>query len=181
MEPVEINAGRYYLRRLRVDDRIDDRAAIVEGFADPELARWADGMTVPDLAAAGEYVAARERDWADGRRFSWAVADQLDPVLIGVVELREVDLVDGRAEASCWTRAGHRRAGAASESLSAVLNFGFNGIGLDQVIYRHAENNIASRRVAEKCGFVFSGRVEGGIVVDGAPCDLLVWTLDAAL
>lgn len=175
MEPVEINAGRFCLRSLRMDDRIDDRAAVVDGFADPGLTRWADGMRVPDLRSAGEYIAARQRDWADERRFSWAVADQLDPGLIGVVELRDIDLTGGSAEASCWTRAAYRGRGAAPDSLSAVVNFGVHGLGLSRVVYRHAVTNEASRRVAEKCGFTLTDRVEGGTFVDGRATDLLVW------
>ncbi len=47
MEPVEINAGAWYLRALRADDRIDDRPALAElgesnpAYVEDSLARWA--------------------------------------------------------------------------------------------------------------------------------------------
>jgi RimJ/RimL family protein N-acetyltransferase len=179
MEPVEINAGQFYLRRLRADDRIDDRQAIVESFADPELRRWADGLVVPDLAAADAYIARRVEDWAADRRCSWAVADQLDVGLVGVVELRLTDPRTGVADASCWTRPGARGTGVASGALAAVLNFGFHGLGLRTVVYRHAASNTASRRVAEKCGFTLTGRLTGATTVEDIPCDLLIWSRGA--
>ena len=58
MEPIEINAGQWYLRALRADERIDDRPALRDG-----------GITDP------EYVARRNAQWAAESHFSWAVCE----------------------------------------------------------------------------------------------------------
>ena len=71
MEPVEINAGAYYLRQLRADDLIDDRPALVDAFADADLRRWVTRWRIDDLAMAGEYVARRADEWASGERCSF--------------------------------------------------------------------------------------------------------------
>ncbi len=55
MEPIEINAGSWYLRALRADERVDDRPALGDG-----------GVTDPD------YVADRARQWETEEHFSWA-------------------------------------------------------------------------------------------------------------
>ena len=52
MDPVEINAGGWYLRALRADDRVDDRPALADG-----------GIDDPD------YVADRAREWANETPF----------------------------------------------------------------------------------------------------------------
>ncbi|OBF27927.1 hypothetical protein [Mycobacterium sp. ACS4331] len=58
MDPVEINAGAWYLRALRADDRMDDRPALAE-----------IGITDPD------YVAQSERHWSEDSRYTWAVCE----------------------------------------------------------------------------------------------------------
>ncbi|HHX86103.1 MAG TPA: hypothetical protein GX694_12420 [Actinomycetales bacterium] len=61
MEPVEINAGPFYLRALRADDRVDDRPAL-----------RALGETADDA------VARRDRGWTDGTPLTWAACVQTD-------------------------------------------------------------------------------------------------------
>lgn len=161
MEPVEINAGKYYLRALRADDRIDDRPAVVEGFTDPISRRWLSHIAVYDLASAGAYIAQRAADWANETRFSWAVADQLTGALLGEVLLKELDLAKGVGEAGCWTHPVARGQGLAAEALGAVIRFAFGGLGLKEIWYRHETANTASAKVAAKLGFTHVEDVSG--------------------
>lgn len=69
MEPIEINAGTWYLRALRADERITD---------------------VPALSALGidqpaTYVAAAEHDWHTETRFTWAVCIPTTGELVAVI------------------------------------------------------------------------------------------------
>jgi RimJ/RimL family protein N-acetyltransferase len=176
VEPVEINAGEYYLRHLRADDRIDDSAALVAAFADPEIRRWQGGPPVDDVAAAQKYVEFRGWQWESDQRYSWAVCDQLLGTPIGEVALKDVDPHNGSAELVCWTAPEHRGRGVAVEAAGAVIRFGFGGVDLHRISYRHAEGNASSRRVAEKCGFTLEGRLRGAQLVQGAHHDLLIWS-----
>jgi hypothetical protein len=55
---VEINAGAWYLRALRADERINDRPALAElGETDPE------------------YVSRRAAQWANDTGYTWAVCE----------------------------------------------------------------------------------------------------------
>lgn len=58
MEQVEINAGAWYLRALRADERIDDRPALAEL-----------GET------AADYVRTRAAQWESDTMYSWAVCE----------------------------------------------------------------------------------------------------------
>lgn len=71
MEPVEINAGAWYLRALRADDRIDDRPALAEL-----------GEAAPD-----DYVDARAAQWASDTVYSWAVCEPTTGELLAEVTL----------------------------------------------------------------------------------------------
>ncbi|CRK59797.1 acetyltransferase [Alloactinosynnema sp. L-07] len=165
VEFVEINAGRFYLRALRADDRIDDRQAIVEGFADPESRRWLSHLDVSDLDRAEAYIVRRAQGWAEETRFSWAVAEPTTGDLLGEVLLKEVDLAAGTAEAGCWTHPSARGRGMATEALGAVLRFGFGALGLKEIVYKHSPGNEASARVAAKLGFTVVTETDERIVL----------------
>lgn len=70
MEPVEINAGSWYLRALRADDRVDDRPALAD------LGEHSPGH-VEDAAA----------QWESETRFTWAVCEPTTGELLAEVTL----------------------------------------------------------------------------------------------
>jgi RimJ/RimL family protein N-acetyltransferase len=164
MEPVEINAGAYYLRQLRADDRIDDRPALVAAFADAGLRRWVTRWRIDNMADATDYVARRAEEWVTGERCSWAVAEPTSGALLGEVDLIRLDQDWHVAEAGCWVGPEYRGKGVASVGLGAALRFGEGALGLTQVDYVHAPDNLASEQVAGKCGFTRVGLRDGLVV-----------------
>lgn len=176
VDPVEINAGEFYLRQLRADDRIDDSAALLAAFADPEIRRWRGGLPVDDVTAARKYVEFRGRQWEDDQRYSWAVCEQLLGTPVGEVGLKDLDPHNRSAEVVCWTAPEHRGKGIAAHAVGAALRFGFGGVDLHRISYRHADDNAASRRVAEKSGFTLEGRLRDALLVGGQHHDLLIWS-----
>jgi hypothetical protein len=96
VEPVEINAGQWYLRGLRADDRIDDRPALAEL-----------GATDPD------HVSRSTAEWSADSRYSWAVCEPATGEL-----LAEVTLDPATGEIVGRARVGHDdAAGAAADSV----------------------------------------------------------------
>lgn len=74
--------------------------------------------------------------------------------LVGGCELRLHP--DEPAEVSYWTSASHRLRGHATRALALLLHYA-RSIGVTQVEAHIAEDNQASRRVAEKAGFYLIG------------------------
>jgi RimJ/RimL family protein N-acetyltransferase len=171
VEPVEINAGAWYLRALRADDRIDDRPAILASCTDPEIRRWRRRPPAL-LAEADAYVRRRALDWAGDHRCTWAVCEPTTGDMLGEVELAGLDLHQGVAEAACWALPAARGRGMTTTALSAMLRFAFGGLALHRVSYRWAEGNTASARIAEKCGFVLEGTQRSAWLVDGKRVDV---------
>lgn len=171
MEPVEINAGTYYLRQLRADDRIDDRPALVSAFTDNNLlAATDDRITSLDEAAA--YIARRAEQWIADRRYSWAIAEPTTGELVGEIGLRacpRTPCTRRAAEASCWVAPEWRARGVATHALRAALRFGYAALDLRQIDYAHTPDNIASSRLAATCGLVPHGRRDGLVLWRGYP------------
>lgn len=99
MDPVEINAGAWYLRALRADSRVDDRPALA-----------ALGETNPD------YVAGAARRWSSDAGYSWAVCEPTTGEL-----LAEVTLDPKTADIQTRARDGH--AEAAAKAAECVRRF----------------------------------------------------------
>ncbi|MCV7319892.1 hypothetical protein [Mycolicibacterium confluentis] len=106
MDPVEINAGAWYLRALRADERMDDRPALAEiGIADPD------------------YVAQSDRRWSDDSRYTWAVCEPTTGEMLAEVAL---DVTTGAI--ALRARPGHED--VADTATQAVGRFaGALGIG----------------------------------------------------
>ncbi|BBY79715.1 hypothetical protein H7I53_02405 [Mycolicibacterium pulveris] len=93
MESVEINAGAWYLRALRADERIDDRPALTE----------------LGEAAPADYIEARTAQWASDSVYSWAVCEPTTGELVAEVTLTpDTGLIGLRA------RPGHAEAAQAA-------------------------------------------------------------------
>lgn len=176
MDPVEINAGAWYLRALRADDRVDDRPAVLESARDPEVRRWRHRPD-PTSEAVASYVAERLAGWADETRCTWAVCEPTTGEMLGEVALEQLDLPMGTAELTCWALERARGRGMTRTAVGSVVRFGFGGLGLARISYGWAEPNAASARIARSLGFVPEGRLRGAWVADGVRSDVLVSSL----
>lgn len=153
MEPVEINAGAYYLRALRADDRVDDRPALLAALAGRQGGPQLPEPAITSMAEAGAYVALRARQWQHDQRYTWVVAEPTTGELLGEVGLDRLDLAVGSAELQCWTHPAHRGRGVATRAVTSVARFGFGALGLVAVTAWHARDDLASARLAARCGF----------------------------
>ncbi|NLE82808.1 MAG: hypothetical protein GX610_25190 [Rhodococcus sp.] len=108
MEPVEVNAGGWYLRALRADERVDDRPALADGaITDPE------------------YVSRRSAQWESDEHYSWAICQPNTGELLAEVGITP----DGdTAILTGWARSGHDDALEAGSA--AVSRFTEGALGL---------------------------------------------------
>lgn len=178
MEPIEINAGTWYLRALRADDRVDDRPVLLTSATDPDTVRYAPLMVLGDLGAATAYVQRRTAQWSDDSWYSWAVCEPSTGEMLAEVGLRNVDLARGCAELACWTAPAHRGRDIMSTVVGAVLRLAFGaerlgGLGLHRVGYLHVDGDVASAALATRCGMVAEGREREAALIDGNRRDML--------
>ncbi|WP_342787360.1 GNAT family N-acetyltransferase [Pseudonocardia kunmingensis] len=158
---------------MRCDDRVDDRQAVLESSSDPEILRWRHRPPA-EPAEAEAYIRRRAGGWTRDERCTWAVCEPTTGEMLGEVELAQLDLCHGTADVTCWALPAARGRGMTSTALAAVLRFAFGGLDLHRVTYAWADGNVASGRVAEKCGFVLEGRQRAAWVVDGRRVDVHV-------
>lgn len=95
-------------------------------------------------------------EWQNGgTRRAWAVRDAERGVLLGGCELKLQE--DGRAEMSYWTGWRHRGRGVAARAARLVCAHAFSMLDVERVELHIEVDNVASRRTAERAGFVEEG------------------------
>ena len=138
-----------------------DAAALRRFDLDPDTARFfgytvEQAQAMPDSHYDGDMRARGNlQDWREGRRLNLAIRRRADGEAAGWVELRPAG---GEAEVSYNVDADLRGQGIAPGALNAFLTWAAEHIGVRRARLACRVDNVASRRVAEKCGFVLAGR-----------------------
>jgi len=142
-----------------------DAPAIVQAYRDPAIQRWhARSMTELEATA---WVRSWNDRWATETGAGWAVVDSAG-LLLGRVDLRRLDLLEGTGEAGYWVAPRARGRGVAGRALRAVADWMFTEIGLHRIDLEHSTFNEPSCRVAVKAGFVLEGtKVSSALHADG--------------
>jgi RimJ/RimL family protein N-acetyltransferase len=150
--PLPLETERLRLRTLLLDD-LEAWHAISH---DAERAWY--GETQSTL---GDSRANLERRMAQQERhgFSlWAVELKTSREVIGLAGL--VHLQDGpEIEVGYRFLEAHWGNGYATEAARASIAFGFGELGLERIVAVTLPDNLASRRVLEKCGLAFVGEM----------------------
>lgn len=137
--------------------QVEDAEAHLEGEDDEMRLRF----DAPRKATLDEVRGAMAR-WIEGRKaggpmFAYALR-RAPGVLMGGCELRM--LTAKAANVSYWLFPQFRGQGYAARALALLCENAAGIAGLEQVEAHIAPDNLASRRLAERCGFVETGTVE---------------------
>ncbi|UQX04414.1 GNAT family N-acetyltransferase [Streptomyces sp. RerS4] len=141
--------------------RAADVTALVEVYRDPDL-RHGTSTRIACEEDGLRWVRAAQRDRAAGVRLAFAVFEAASAVaagrLVGHVVLKEVAPGKPSAEVGYRTAAWARGRGVAPRALEALTVWAldtFRADGLERLELLHQEDNVASCRVAQKCGYAF--------------------------
>jgi len=181
--PPYVRGERVVLRRLVHEDA----GRVVEGCLDPETKRWLGHIPQPyTLDLAHEFIEGREEGHASGRALTWTMADPSTGVLVGLVNLFDLEGGGVDAEVGYWVHPQARGRGVATEATRLALRHAFvpdddGGLGLERVRAVAAEDNHASRRVLERAGLRIQGRERRLVRLgDGSRSDAAIYDVLAA-
>ncbi len=93
------------------------------------------------------------------KKHAWAIIEKSTGRLIGSVGFSEDRFRPGvrSLELGYSLAEEYWGMGLMTEAVKSVITYGFEYIGLDIMMVRTGEENMASRRVIEKCGFRYEG------------------------
>lgn len=150
-----------------------DAAAVLAYASNPNVSRDTTWNTHSCLADAERFIR-----WVQGRKgdFCWAIRPIPSDVAKGAIELGLEDTTNGAVHyvlaEDLWNR------GFMTEAVEAVLGWAYSTIdGLERVATGALSVNHGSRRVLEKCGFVFDGLVQENWDKFDDPVELATYSL----
>jgi len=135
---------------------LDDVAAHLAG-EDEETARRFDWYPARSTAeTVRKAILGWRDDWETGAdRRAFAVREAATGALVGGCEIRVKD--SGIAHLSWWTSASHRGRGYASRAARLACAYAFRDLGVARLEVYIEPDNLASRGVARKAGFLQEG------------------------
>ena len=107
------------------------------------------------------WIARARADYFSGTSFLWAIINDETAEIIGNISLRFVGQYrnPNAMEIGYWMDQEHSGKGFMTLACKMVIVLGFFSFALDRIQISCNKENLASRRVIEKCGFRFEGEI----------------------
>ncbi|WP_159107456.1 GNAT family N-acetyltransferase [Azospirillum sp. B506] len=148
--PDSVAAPRLLLRAFRHEDVAD----FVPLIGDWQVARWLARVPHPYTAADGhEWVELAARDRAAHAALAFLAVRTEDGAPLGATGLHLDRDRPGSAEIGYWVGTPYHRAGYGLEMVTAMLDVGFNRLGLSRIWAAADPDNLPSRSLLLKAGF----------------------------
>jgi RimJ/RimL family protein N-acetyltransferase len=91
--------------------------------------------------------------------YSFIIRENLKKGIIGIVFIKDLDWNVSKAELGFFIDWNYEGKGIITKSVALIVDHCFHTMKLNKLFIRIAEDNFASRRVAEKNGFVVEGKL----------------------
>jgi RimJ/RimL family protein N-acetyltransferase len=150
---------------------LDDLAELV---ADPDVLRFTRIPEPPPPDFPRTWLARYEEGRADGTREAFAAIGD-DGRFVGLALAPEIDLDAGQMELGYIVAASARGRGVGSEMLRLLTRWALDG-GAQRIVLLIAEDNTASLRLAERCGYVREGVMRSVALKQGRRIDTVLWS-----
>ena len=148
-----------------------DADALVEACSDPESLRWTTISPGYDHERALGFINDYAPGWWARREGAcWVVADATG-AYAAQIDLRVLKKDPEVADVGFLTGPNARGKGYMTAALRAAAGYGLLELGLKRVEWMAHVGNDASRRVAEKAGFVLEGTLRAGCAAHGERFD----------
>lgn len=147
----EIETERLLLREILPEDA----AAIYAIFSDPKVTEYYDLVTYTNIAQADDLIDFFDESFELERAIRWGITRKEDDVVIGTCGY--VWLRQHRGEIGYELASRYWRQGIMAEALEAILEFGFDELGLNRVEALAMVENAASSALLRALGFSEEG------------------------
>lgn len=133
--------------------RDSDIPALVRICQDEEIVRWTSVPPDYGEADARTYLLRRHDAILAGSAAPFAIVTSAEGELIGSISLVRIVWRHLRAEVGYFLSRDARGQGHATRAVSLICAWAFSALGLERIDLYAATENVASQRVAARCGF----------------------------
>jgi RimJ/RimL family protein N-acetyltransferase len=132
-----------------------DVDAVVKLAADPAIVRWSHLPSPFDHAGVWRWFYAMAPDRAAGTALKMKIAGAGKDRLLGAIALMRIDWDSRSGELGYWLAASARGRGVATRAIGLLTRWALAELRLGRIDAIPDLDNGASRRVLERCGFMF--------------------------
>lgn len=160
--------------------RREDVPAIVEACADPSIAEFSPVIPFPYTAEdAIGWLESQEPARRVGAALDLAVVDAASGQTLGAIGLTGVSPLLRTANIGYWLAASARGHGHITSAVRLLAGWAFAELQLARLELTTDPDNLASQRVAERCGFRQEGRLRSHMLIlhSGQRRDSLIYGL----
>jgi len=153
--------------------KAEDKAALVRNGNNRKVWRNLTEMFPHPYteADAQNFIAGTQEEFSSGSGLRLSIVLRESDTLCGGVGLR-IEADHRRAELGYWIGVPYWGRYYATEAAAAMVNYGFDTLGLHRIFAGHVANNLASARVLQKIGMRHEGCQRGHILKWGEFLDL---------
>jgi ribosomal-protein-serine acetyltransferase len=152
------------------------RAAAMESLS--TVGRWMSwchaGLTEDEVL---EWYRNCETTWNDGTEYEFSAFARSGEYL-GAAGLNQLNRDHRFANLGYWIRESQQRHGYAVEAARLLAEFGFRALQLSRIEIVVAEDNLPSRRAAEKAGAKLEGTLRSRLVIHGISTNAAMYALN---
>lgn len=143
-----IKTDRLILRRFDNDDAED---MFDNWVTDPEVSKFWSWKPHKNIEETKSLLLSWIKEYSNLETYHWVIVLKSNSQAIGYIYINEFD--DNRdCEVHFALSRKYWNQGIMSEACKGVLSFAFYVIGVENIQTRHHIDNLASRRVMQKCG-----------------------------
>jgi ribosomal-protein-alanine N-acetyltransferase len=169
----ELKTERLLLNQLKAKDI----PLIVRYASNPKISEYTLNIPHPYHEEDAIYwLNMAHSGFKSGEHYTFAIRLHTDPAFIGGIGL-VVNRRYNRAEIGYWMAEPFWNRGYVTEASKAVIQFGFEQLGLHKINCRHFASNAGSKKVILKSGFQQEGLLRDEVFKHGLHHDILVYSI----
>ena len=149
----EFETERLILRRITKRDAPD----MFEYAQNREVSKYLTWDAHDDIYYTRDYIRFLQKKYRSGEYYDWGIELREESKFIGTCGFSNFDPDNLKAEIGYVLNPKYHNMGIATEAVKAIIEYSFLHLGLHRLEARTVEENHASQRVLEKCGFRLEG------------------------
>lgn len=143
----------------------NDIPVLVALGQDPSVSRWFPVIPCPYTEHdASDWLASEEMERLEGRGIAFALTHTDTGQVLGGIGIGSISELLKTASVGYWLGAHARGNGYMAPTVQMVARWAFTTLGLARLEATIDPDNIASQRVAERCGFRREGRLRSSTI-----------------
>jgi ribosomal-protein-alanine N-acetyltransferase len=162
---------------LRQFQYLDDDNMLKNWIADEKIQSLYSEPVYTTKAEVKELLDKYIGNYQKSNYYRWAIILKENNECIGQIAYFLIDSNNHFAEIEYCIGSEFQCRGFATEATKAVIEYGFEKINLHKVQICHKSINIPSKRVIEKCGFVYEGTLRDFFYMNGQYIDRLYYSI----